>query len=204
MTDFILAPTSYLAIVVVLVLAGSGLPIPEEVPIIAAGILSAHGSLEPLPAFLCCLFGAVAGDCIMYAIGYHFGRGILNEHRWWARFLTPEREAQVEENFRHHGLKVFLVTRFLVFLRSPVYVTAGILRVSFRRFLLIDLVCATVVVGTFFGLTYLFGQHITQWLRHIEVLLTIVAVIVLACLGFYLWHRHRRKLSEASRQSPAD
>jgi membrane protein DedA with SNARE-associated domain len=77
------------------------------------------------------------------------------------------------------------------------------LRVSFRRFLLIDLVCATVVVGTFFGLTYLFGRDIAKWVQHVEVLLTIVAVIVLACLGFYLWRRHRRKLSETRRKAPA-
>ena len=113
-------------------------------------------------ALACCLFGAIVGDSIMYWIGYHFGRGVLAEHPWWARWVTPEREAQIEEKFRQHGFKVFFVARFLVGLRSPVYLTAGILRVSFRRFFLIDLFCATAVVSTFFGLTYLFGQFIPQ------------------------------------------
>ena len=200
MTDFFLAPSSYLAIVVVLILTGSGLPIPEEVPIIAAGILSAHGKLEPLLAFSCCLFGAIVGDCIMYAIGYHFGRGVLRDHRWWARFLTPEREEQIELKFRHHGLKVFFIARFLVGLRSPVYLTAGILRVSFKRFFVIDLICATAVVGTFFGLTYLFGQHIVQWVRHAEVLLTLVVIVAVACVAFFLWRRHVRKIAEAHKR----
>jgi len=202
MTDFLLTHGSYLAITVVLILTGSGLPIPEEVPIIAAGILSAHGTLNPLLAFVCCLFGALVGDTVMYWIGYHFGRGVLRDHPWWARFVTPEREAQIESEFRKHGLKIFFVARFLVGLRSPVYLTAGILRVSFKRFFLIDLVCATAVVGTFFGLTYLFGQHITHLIREAEVWVTIAVVIGLACAGFYLWRRYGHKIVEAKNPSP--
>lgn len=205
--DTLLAPSSYLAITIVLILTGSGLPIPEEVPIVAAGILSANGTLDPLAAFLCCLIGAIVGDCLMYFIGYHFGRGVLREHRWWARFVTPEREAQIEQEFRRHGLKVFLVARFLVGLRSPVYLTAGILRVSFKRFFLIDLFCATAVVGTFYGLTFFFGKDIAKWIGRGEVLLTISVVIALVCIAIYLWRRYRHRLIDTAetpaRETPA-
>jgi len=204
MTDLLLTHGSYLALVIVLILTGSGLPIPEEVPIIAAGVLAAQGTLDPWLALGWCIFGAIVGDCIMYWIGYHFGRGVLCEHPWWARFVTPHREAQIEVMFRRHGLKVFLVARFLVGLRSPVYLTAGILRVSFKRFLLIDLVCATAVVGTFFGLTYWFGQYIVQWVRTGEVLLTVAVVIALAVVGIWLWQRYRRKAARAIFRPPQD
>jgi membrane protein DedA with SNARE-associated domain len=198
--NILLAPSSYLAIVLVLILSGTGIPIPEEVPVIAAGILASRETLDPLMAFACCLFGALIGDCVMYWVGYHFGRNVLSDHHWWARFVTPQREAQVEAQFRQHGLKVFFVARFLVGLRSPVYLTAGILQVSFRRFLLIDLVCATSVVSTFFWLTYFFGRHIAQWVGRAEVLLTVVVSIVLACVAFYLWRRRRRwKAAEAEK-----
>lgn len=185
---------SYVAITAVLILTGSGLPIPEEVPIIAAGVLAAEGTLNPFVAVACCLVGALVGDCVMYWIGYHFGRGVLQEHRWWARCITPEREDRIEAMFRQHGLKVFFVARFLVGLRSPVYLTAGILRVSFKRFLLIDLICATAVVGTFFGLAYRFGHDIAKWIRRGEWGLTIVVVIVVTCVGFFLWRRYRDKI----------
>jgi membrane protein DedA with SNARE-associated domain len=187
---------SYVLITVVLILTGSGLPIPEEVPIIAAGVLSAppDGPLNPFIAVACCLFGALAGDCVMYWIGYHFGRGVLCEHRWWARCVTPEREARIEEMFGRHGLKVFFVARFLVGLRTPVYLTAGILRVSFKKFMLIDLVCATAVVGSFFGLTYYFGPNIAHWLKKAEIWGTIAVVIAVACIAVYLWRRYRHKL----------
>ena len=200
MIDFLLAHgpiLSYLVITVVLILTGSGLPIPEEVPIIAAAVLSApppDGTLNPFVAVACCLVGALVGDVIMYWIGYHFGRGVLAEHRWWARCVTPQREARIEEMFCRHGLKVFFVARFLVGLRTPVYLTAGILRVSFKKFVLIDLICATAVVGTFFSLTYCFGRDIAKWIRRTEWGLTIGVVIAVACVGFYMWRRYRRGL----------
>jgi membrane protein DedA with SNARE-associated domain len=201
MTNLLLTHGSYLLIFIVLVLTGSGLPIPEEVPIIAAGILSAQETLDPWLAFITCLLGAIIGDCVMYIIGYHFGRPVLQEHPWWARFVTAEREAQIEQQFRLHGFKVFFVARFLVGIRSPVYLTAGILRVSFRRFLLIDLFCATMVVGTFFGLTYLFGTTVAKWLKQGEVVLTILVMLALAGVSIYLWRRYYRKIAMAKSNS---
>ena len=165
MTDLLLQHSSYFALVIVLILTGEGLPIPEEVPVITAGVLSAHGQLIPWLAFACCLVGALIGDVLMYWIGYHFGRSVLQSQTWWARFLKPEREAKIERMIEQHGLKVLFLARFLVGLRSPVYLSAGILRVSFRRFFLTDLFCATTVIGTFFLLSFHYGTVIVGWIR---------------------------------------
>ncbi len=202
MTELLLTHGSYLAIIVVLILTGSGLPVPEEVPIIAAGILSSHGQLHPWLALASCLFGALAGDCVMYWIGYHFGRSVVREHPWWAHFVKPQREAQIEQMLEKHGLKVFFLARFLVGLRSPVYLSAGIMRVPFRRFLLIDLLCATTVIGLFFSLSYKYGTTITRLIRRVEILLTVVVVVTVVVAAIYCWHRHRRRLAEADCKPP--
>jgi len=197
LTDLLLTHGSYLLIFAILVLTGSGLPIPEEVPVLAAGILSIKGTLNPPLAFMWCVLGAIVGDCVMYVIGYHFGRPVLSDHPWFARFVTPEREIQIEQEFRKHGFKVFFIARFLVGLRSPVYLTAGILRVSFRRFLMIDLFCATMVVGTFFWVTYLLGETLAKWVKRAEVGITVVVVLALAGAGIYFWRRHKRKAARS-------
>jgi membrane protein DedA with SNARE-associated domain len=202
MGDILLQHGSYVLITIFMILTGAGLPLPEEVAIIAAGALSADGKLYPLVALGCLLFGAIAGDCLMYWIGYHFGRGVLRERRWWSRCVTPEREQRVEEMFKRHGLKVFFVARFLVGLRSPVYLTAGILRVSFKRFVLIDLICATAVVGTFFALTYYFGKDIWRWIKDVQAMLTVATVIVLACGAFCLWRRYQERKKKSSPLGP--
>jgi membrane protein DedA with SNARE-associated domain len=200
MNGLFLTHGSYLAITIVLILTGAGLPVPEEVPIITAGVLSAppNPQLDPFVAVACCLFGALVGDCIMYWIGYHFGRGILRGHHLWVRFVTPEREARIEDMFARHGLKAFFVARFLVGLRSPFYLTAGIMRVSFKRFLLIDLICASAVVGSFFWLAYYFGENIAMWIRRGEWGLTVGVALAVTCVAFILWRRCRRKNANSS------
>ena len=197
MTNFLLEHGSYLAIIIVLILTGSGLPIPEEVPIVAAGILSSHGRLNPYLAMASCLVGALVGDCVMYWIGYHFGRSVLREHRWWAHFVKPKREAQIERMIENHGLKVFFLARFLVGLRSPVYLSAGILRVPFRRFLLMDLFCATSVIGVFFMLSFWYGARLTSWIYEVQLSLTIVLALAASVAGIYFWRRHRRRAAQA-------
>ncbi len=188
-----------------LILTGSGLPIPEEVPIIAAGIGSAVGTLNPWGAFVSCLVGALAGDSVIYAIGYHFGHTLVVKHPRYAHWLHVEHEARIEEMIRRHGLKVFFVSRFMVGIRAPVYLTAGILRMSFRRFLLIDACCATAVVSVFFGLSYAYGERLADWLRRSEITFT-VAIVVGACvvLCIFLWRRRRRRLSDKVEGEPQE
>ena len=199
MLEFLhLEHASYLGIIVVLVLTGSGLPVPEEVPIIIAGVAAFHGQLNPWLALASCFVGAILGDCVMYAIGYHFGHNVLRDHPWFARFLKPEREAHIEEMLNQHGWKVFFLARFLVGLRSPVYLTAGILRISFRRFLLVDLFCAGIVICTFFGLSYLFAERITDWfqrIRNAEIGISVAIVASVLAVVLYFYVRHRRRVA---------
>lgn len=197
MLDLPLDHVSYLGIVVVLILTGSGLPLPEEVPIIAAGVASSVGTLNPWGAFLCCLVGALAGDAVIYAIGYHFGHSLVTKHPRFAHLLHAEREAKIEEMIRKHGLKVFFLSRFMVGIRAPVYLTAGILRMSFRRFVLIDAFCATAVVGVFFGLAYAYGDHVTalfRFIRRSEIGLTVaISLALLAALCYFGIKQLRRR-----------
>jgi membrane protein DedA with SNARE-associated domain len=180
-------------IIVILILTGSGLPIPEEVPIIAAGIASSVGTLNPWMAFAACVVGALAGDSVIYAIGYHFGRSLVIRHPRFAHLLHAEYEAKIEEMIRKHGFKVFFLSRFMVGIRAPVYLTAGVLRMSFRRFILIDACCATSVVGLFFGLSYAYGDRVTGLLRRSEIGFTVLVVLA-ACVvvAYFLWRRYRR------------
>ena len=189
---------SYLGIVIFLTLTGIGLPIPEEVPIVAAGVASRAQALHWYYALPACLVGALLGDSLMYAIGRFFGAKVLKEHPWWSGFLTPEREQTIETLIKKHGIKAFFVARFLVGLRSPFYLTAGILRVKYRWFLFADFICASVVIGGFFGLAYLFGDRITGLIQSVERGFTVVAILValvaLAVIAFFSFRKRRIRM----------
>ena len=190
MEDFLLH-SSYFGIFIVLVLTGCGLPLPEEVPIVLAGVLAADGSLNVYLALAACLLGAVAGDSVMYFIGHHFGRSWLREHPFLARHLTPEREKQIEQKILQHGLKVFFLARFMLGVRAPIYITCGIMRVPFRRFLLADAISASVVVSLVFGLSYYFGEDVQKWIKNGEWAITIIVVAVVVVVAIVMYRKYR-------------
>ena len=199
-----LASGSYIAIVVVLVLTGMGLPLPEEAPIIAAGVLSAHNQLDPWLALASCIVGALLGDTASYWIGYHFGRGLFQRHRWWAHVVTPERELRLERMIRSHGVKIFFTARFLIGIRSAIYLTAGILRISFLRFILIDALCAGVIITFFFWLSYWFGEQAARWIRQGEWAITIVVDLgCLILLGVVVWRYTKRAVTVLDADNPS-
>ena len=205
MTDFFLDNFGYLGIVIFLVLTGCGLPIPEEFPIVLAGVLSSQHKLVAEWAFAACLFGALLGDSVMYAIGYHFGHGLLAEHPKFAKFLGAQREEFFEQAIQRHSFKVMLLARFMVGVRGPVYLAAGVVRMPFRRFILCDLICATLVVGTFFGLSYFYGEKITELVMDAEKTFTLILLAV-AGVVFLWWMRRRRQrlVDEMMRQQAVD
>jgi membrane protein DedA with SNARE-associated domain len=184
-------PSSYLGIVVFLVLTGCGMPIPEEVAIILAGVLSAQGLLHAGLAFAACVVGAILGDSIIYSIGHRWGHNLLAYHPRLARLLRAEREKRFENAIEQHAFKVMLLSRFLVGVRAPVYLATGVVRLPFRLFLLYDLICATLVVSLFFGLAYLFGDHVAKWARDAELAATLLIALVVLIVGILLYRKHR-------------
>jgi membrane protein DedA with SNARE-associated domain len=183
-------PSSYFGIVLFLVLTGCGMPVPEEVAIVLAGVLSAEEKLYWGWALLACLVGALLGDSVMYFIGRRFGETLLSAHPRIYKLLGAEREKRFEDAIERHAFKVMLLARFMVGVRGPVYLAAGVIKMPFRKFIMIDLVCATLVVSCVFGLSYAFGAGVLSWIRDAEWTLTITIALVSIIAGVYLyWNR---------------
>ena len=199
MVDLLLEHGSYAGIIVLLVLTGVGLPLPEELFVIGAGIAASQGTLNPWLALGACLIGGLMGDFSTYWIGHHFGRNVLREHHWFTRYITPEREREMERLIERYGLKVLFAARFLVGVRSPVYLAAGITGMPFARFALFDALSATTVISTCFGLSYLFGDQIKSafdYLRQAELALTVSIVLVGVAVGIWFYVRHQRRAAQ--------
>ncbi len=189
----LLHPGSYLGIFLLMVLTGAGMPVPEEVFIVGAGVLSAQGELRPEFAFAATLLGALVGDAVMYGIGYRFG-SLLHRYPKLSKLVGADREATFERAVERHGFKVLLMARFMVGVRGPVYLAAGAVRMPFFKFLLWDLVCATLVVGLFFGLAFFFGEEIVDFITDAELAFTVIAIA--AVIAFFALRRYRRRLLE--------
>jgi membrane protein DedA with SNARE-associated domain len=145
-------------------------------------------------ALLSCLSGVLAGDMLLYGLGRHFGRRILN----WPparRILTPEREKRVMEAYYRHGLKFVVMARLIMGLRAAAFLTAGLVRVPFPRFLLVDLAAVLLSVPISFGVAYALADSVAMALarvRELQLWIAGGALIVAAGWGLALWRRRRR------------
>jgi membrane protein DedA with SNARE-associated domain len=185
---------TYLGIFVVLLLASLGVPVPEEMPIIAAAVLAHEGLVRWWLALPVCLLGVVSGDVILYWVGHHWGERIL-AWRPVRLVLTPEREERLKAAYRRHAIKTVLTARHVIGLRAAAFLTAGIAHVPFPRFLLTDTLAALISVPITFGLAYFFTDQLEQVLadvRRIERWLAMLALLaVAAAFVFVSWRRQR-------------
>ena len=149
----------YRGIFFALLLGSLGVPIPEEMPIVAAGALSHGGLLRWWLALPVCIAGVLSGDMVLYWTGRHWGERVLNWRvvRW---VLTPQREAWLKDAYCRHAVKTVVTVRHVVGLRAAALLMAGIARVPFWKFMLADAGAALVGVPFSFGLAYFFTDQI--------------------------------------------
>jgi membrane protein DedA with SNARE-associated domain len=186
---------TYLGIFLVLFVAGLGAPIPEEAPILAAGILASQQVIRWWLALLVCFVGVLSGDIVLYWIGHHWGEHIL-DWRFTRFVLTPAREKVLIEKYHQHGIKIVFAARFVAGFRAAAFLTAGIVRIPFWKFLLVDTVAALVGVPLGFSVAYLFTDQlpaILHGVHRVERLLVLAAMVALAAIiGFAAYRKSLR------------
>ncbi len=106
------------------------MPIPEEMPIIAAAVLSHEGIVRWWLALPFCLLGVLSGDMVLYWVG------------------------------RRHALKTVGTARHVMGLRAAAFLTAGSASVPFWKFVVADAGAALFGVPLVFGLAYFFTDQI--------------------------------------------
>ena len=158
---------TYLGILVALLLGSVGVPIPEEMPIVAAGILSHQGLARWWLALPVCVLGVLAGDVVLYWAGRRWGERLL---RWRVvrHVLTRARADWLKAAYREHAMKTVAMARHVTGLRAAAFLTAGIARVPFWKFILADAAAAAVTVPLAFGLAYFFTHQINAILADVH------------------------------------
>jgi membrane protein DedA with SNARE-associated domain len=185
----------YFGVFIALVAAGVGFPIPEEIPVVTGGVLVGNNQDElrwwiMLPV---CIAGVVISDVLLYSIGRLWGPRLV-ENRWIkSRLLSEDRLNHIEDNFRQYGVKILLFARFLPAIRSPIFLTAGLMRVSFTRFLLADGIYAIPGVSLLFFLGFWFTDQFLAAVQKAESYRPLVVVVILAAVASYLFYHFLQK-----------
>jgi membrane protein DedA with SNARE-associated domain len=215
---------TYVGLFLVLVGSGMGIPIPEDVPLIFSGYMC-HPEHSPMTAvmidsdgdgvpdtrvapppqhpiphlpimIIAGMIGVLAGDSIVYTIGR---RGFDSNNvvaRHLRKVMHSKRRERLEAHFQRHGNLTVIVARFLPAARSIVFAMAGVSRMSYLRFLILDGMAAAVSVPLFIWLGYHFAAEIDTvfvTIHHLkEILLPIALGVGIVCLVIYLIRKRAR------------
>lgn len=196
----------YLGPFVFLFLCGLGLPSPEEVALIGAGILLHGKHVEFVPITLVCSSAILLGDSVPFWIGRRYGLAALKA-KWVAKLLHPERFAALERRFANHGNWAIFTCRFLPGLRIPGYFVAGTLRMSYLRFMLLDALGVAISVPASIYLGKLFGEKIEELKDkvhdlHLVLGFGFIALLLIVLGRSWMKSRERAALGEPPRPAP--
>jgi len=171
-----------------------GAPIPEEAAIIVAGVLSHQAVLRWWLALPFCIAGALSGDIVLYWVGHHWGERVL-DWRVVRRVLSRAREERIKAAFRDHGVKIVFTARHVMGIRAAAFLTAGIARVPFWKFLGVDASAALLGIPATFGLAFLFANQVERVVADVHRvqrwlgLLVVVAIAFWAAIAVWRWSR---------------
>jgi membrane protein DedA with SNARE-associated domain len=172
----------YHGIFLALLASGLGLPIPEELPVITAGILVGHEDTHlkwyiMLPVVI---GGVVLGDALLYGSGRLWGTWLLSRKWVQRRILSPEKRAIIEKNFHDRGIAVLLGARLLPGIRTPIFIMAGVLRVPLGRFIIADALYAIPGVNLLFWIAYVLTDQVLVIFNRLNEYRPLVMVAILS------------------------
>jgi membrane protein DedA with SNARE-associated domain len=187
----------FLGVFLGIIATGLGFPMPEELPVVIGGGLAGHQSGDRVFMILMlitCIVGVIVGDSFLYLIGRIWGTRLVETRFFRERVLPPERLATITDNFHKYGVKILLFARLTPGIRAPIFLTAGISRMSMAKFLIADGLYAIPGVSLLFFLGYFFTERMIAIIEaKAELVKAIIILVILGSLAAYLVYRFLRK-----------
>ncbi len=180
----------YWTLAITLLLENAGIPLPGETMLLFASFLaSQHHELNLGLIILVATAACTLGDNLGYWIGFRGGRPLLLRYQKFFR-VSDEKIARGEKLFERFGPATVFIARFVFGMRILAGPLAGVLRMSWRKFVLFNFLGAALWVTVISCVGYFFGQH---WQRLLSMVGRANGVIFVAAvaIAWFAWKRYR-------------
>ena len=176
-----------------------GIPLPGEIVLVSAALMSSHHDLavNPIGVGVAAVIGAVVGDSIGYTVGRRFGMPLFDRlGRRFPRHFGPGHVALAERLFSRWGVRAVFFGRFIALLRILAGPLAGALKMHSPRFLAANVSGAICWAGGTTALVYFAGLAAERWLERFSWVALIVAIVVGFTAAILLRERTSRAVAE--------
>ncbi|WP_405577521.1 DedA family protein [Streptomyces sp. NBC_01190] len=192
----------YLMVFLVVGVESLGIPLPGEIVLMTAALLSSQGNVNPWLVGLSGIIGAVAGDSVGYSIGHRGGQPLLDRlGERFPRHFSPGHVATAERSFQRWGMWAVFFGRFVALLRIFAGPLAGVLKMPYHKFLIANALGGVVWAGGITAVIYYVGVVAEPWLKRFGYVG--LAIAVLFGLASMLYVRRRAAKTQAEMELAA-
>jgi membrane protein DedA with SNARE-associated domain len=189
----------YLVVGGVIGIESLGVPLPGEIMLVSAALMSSHHDLavNPLGVGTAAVIGAAVGDSIGYTIGRRFGMPLFDRlGRRFPKHFGPGHVALAEKLFNRWGVRAVFFGRFIALLRIFAGPLAGALKMHYPRFLAANVSGAICWAGGTTALVYFAGMAAERWMERFSWIALVIAVVCGITAAILLRERTSRAIAE--------
>ncbi len=177
-----------------ILLAGLNIPVSLDMLVMASALLASN--LIPqhtvhlfLSIFLGCYFSA----WIAYGVGRFGGKKLL-QFSWFQKIFSEEKLKKTETFYKKYGILTFIIGRFIPFgVRNGLFMTAALSGMSFRKFILIDLLASSLWASITFFTCYKLAKYAPFFYAHFQTCSLITLLAFSVTLIGSIWYKRRKK-----------
>lgn len=165
--------------------------LPGDSLIFATGALAARGSLSIIALFIIFLAAAIIGDTVNYHIGKKIGTKIFEKED--LKYINKQHLEKAESFYKKHGSMTIVLGRFIPIIRTFVPFVAGIGEMHYSKFIVYNVLGASLWVSLFLIGGYFFGNLPIVEEKFSYVVISIIAISVIPAIIAFIKEKKNSK-----------
>jgi membrane-associated protein len=164
------------------------------VVMMTSGFLYKLGNFNLIPMYLCLVSGDFTADIGWYCLGRFGTRSAIFKYGHFMG-LTPETLEKVEDRFQRYHQKILIISKLTMGLGFAfiVLIVAGIFKVPFKNFVLLNLVGGFIWTAFLIVIGYFLGNVYTMISGPMKIVFAVVVIFAFIIFIKYLTQYLKKK-----------
>lgn len=164
------------------------LPITEEIALVLVGLMAHARDCNFFLVLLVAYPGIFGSDIVYYTVAKYFGFRLLSS-RLFQKLIKPTKVYASERYFKRRGPRIAFFCRFVMGIRAPAMIAAGLLRMPFGIFARYDGFSA--LISTLFWLSagFYFGSLIERGLHTLLFVFSVLTPVLMISGVLFIRHK---------------